>query len=75
VFVPSGPGTGYEVACSIAGSINEGVPVIVHSLNEKGAMAMVEVLGESRTISAVEGRFEDAFPGWAVHLYKITPGP
>jgi hypothetical protein len=33
--------------------------------------AKVNVLGEDRTIEAVDGRFEDDFAGWGVHLYRI----
>jgi hypothetical protein len=32
--------------------------------------ATLNVLGEDRTIDAVDGRFEDDFAGWGVHLYK-----
>jgi hypothetical protein len=35
--------------------------------------AGVEVLNEGRTMAAVDGRFEDDFAGWGVHLYKIHP--
>jgi len=34
--------------------------------------AKAEVLGEGRTINVENGKFEDAFTGYAVHLYKIT---
>ena len=33
----------------------------------------VEVLGEGRTIEAVDGRWEDRFEGYQVHLYRIGP--
>jgi hypothetical protein len=33
--------------------------------------ATVEVLGEQRTLPANDGRFEDAFAPYEVHLYKI----
>jgi hypothetical protein len=36
----------------------------------KGKTA-VEVIGESRRLEAVDGRFEDDFAGYAVHLYRI----
>jgi hypothetical protein len=35
--------------------------------------ARVEVLGEGRTIQAVDGRWEDRFTVDQVHLYKISP--
>ena len=33
--------------------------------------ARVAVIGEERTLTADEGRFEDAFDGYGVHLYRI----
>jgi hypothetical protein len=35
--------------------------------------ATVEVLGESRTIGAVGGKWEDRFKDYQVHLYQISP--
>jgi len=32
----------------------------------------VEVLGEQRTLGLKEGVFEDDFPSWGVHLYRIA---
>lgn len=37
--------------------------------------AQVEVLGEDRTIEMRDGRFDDAFAPYAVHLYRIAAGP
>jgi hypothetical protein len=37
------------------------------------ANSRVEVLGEGRTIVAVNGRWEDRFTGYQVHLYRIGP--
>ena len=34
--------------------------------------ATVDVIGESRQISAAAGQFHDNFSGYAVHLYKVT---
>jgi hypothetical protein len=34
----------------------------------------VEVIGESRSIEAVGGRWEDRFAGYQVHLYRIARG-
>ncbi len=45
VFVPSGPGTGFEVAERIPASINHDTRIIVHTMNEEGAQAMLGVLG------------------------------
>jgi hypothetical protein len=39
----------------------------------RGARA-AEVLGEGRTVDVKDGRFEDAFEGYAVHLYRIELG-
>lgn len=33
----------------------------------------VTVLGEDRTIEAVDGRWRDAFSDYAVHLYRVAP--
>jgi hypothetical protein len=32
----------------------------------------VEVLGEKRTLESKDGAFEDDFPSWGVHLYRIA---
>jgi hypothetical protein len=34
----------------------------------------VEVLGENRTLESKDGAFEDDFPSWGVHLYRIGAG-
>lgn len=34
----------------------------------------VEVIGENRTLTATDGKFQDAFAGYAVHLYRVTGG-
>jgi hypothetical protein len=38
---------------------------------QRGA-ARVEVLGEDRVLPARDGAFEDAFAGYAVHLYRVA---
>ena len=38
-----------------------------------GASAKATVLGESRTLDVVGGKFTDTFDPYAVHLYEITP--
>jgi hypothetical protein len=35
----------------------------------------VEVMGENRTLQLTDGTFEDDFPMWGVHLYRIAVGP
>jgi len=39
----------------------------------KGAKS-VEVVGENRTLKAVDDRFEDGFSAYAVHIYRVTDG-
>jgi hypothetical protein len=39
------------------------------------ARAEAEMLGEGRRLSLKEGRFEDEFRPYDVHLYKIRQGP
>jgi hypothetical protein len=39
------------------------------------AQATVEVIGESRTLQVAGGTLRDDFPGYVVHLYKVTPTP
>ena len=38
------------------------------------AKAVVEVIGEGRTIAVTGGRFEDAFGAYDVHLYRVRGG-
>lgn len=45
VMVESGPGTGLEVARHLMSTPNKSAQVVVHSLNDKGARAMLDVLG------------------------------
>ena len=33
----------------------------------------VEVIGESRTLKATGGKFQDRFDGYGIHLYKLRP--
>jgi CheY-like chemotaxis protein len=47
IYVDSGPGTGFEVAQKVLGTLNKDAQVIVHTINEKGARAMLEVLGKT----------------------------
>ena len=44
-YVPSGPGTGFEVAQRLVETPNKAAQVIVHTINEKGAREMLKVLG------------------------------
>ena len=42
------------------------------SIAGPGQTAAIEVLDENRSISAIEGKFQDDFKGYGVHLYKIN---
>ncbi|MEE8450532.1 MAG: hypothetical protein V3R99_01420 [Thermoguttaceae bacterium] len=42
-----------------------------YQLKGLSGKATVEVLGEQRTLKATDGRFEDTFDPYEVHLYKI----
>jgi hypothetical protein len=44
---------------------------VTFALDGLAAGARVDVLGEERTLTAAGGRFEDAFGGYGVHLYRI----
>lgn len=37
--------------------------------------AQVEVIGEARSLNCRDGRFQDTFVPWGVHLYKVVPLP
>jgi hypothetical protein len=41
------------------------------AFNVKGATGTVEVIGENRKIPLTQGRFEDDFDSYGVHLYRI----
>lgn len=41
-------------------------------LRDFPASATAEVLGEGRTIAVTGGSFQDAFPAYGVHLYRVT---
>ncbi|MBI2933249.1 MAG: response regulator [Planctomycetes bacterium] len=47
VYVQSGPGTGFEVAQRIPGTVNRSTRVIVHTMNEDGARKMIEAIGST----------------------------
>lgn len=56
-------GAAYVFACSMSGTATRAAFTL------KGGTA--EVLGESRTLKIENGRFEDAFAPYEVHLYRI----
>jgi hypothetical protein len=62
-------GTRYVFAVSMA----DGATTATFSLPALADASSVEVIGEGRNLTASNGRFEDAFAGYAVHLYRITP--
>lgn len=49
----------------------DGATTATFSLTGVAGATSVEVIGESRSIAASEGTFEDAFAPYAVHLYRI----
>jgi hypothetical protein len=56
-------------------SMRPGTPTATFKLRDFTGTATVEVVGESRTITATDGVFQDTFTKWGVHIYKVaTPG-
>jgi hypothetical protein len=62
-------GSRYVFAVSMA----DGATTATFSLPALAEASSVEVIGEGRILTAANGRFEDAFAGYAVHLYRIPP--
>ena len=52
-------------------TMKSGATEAIFTLDGLPAGAQVEVLGEDRKIEPVEGRFQDHFGDWDVHLYRI----
>lgn len=46
-LVPSGPGTGYEVAVHIARTANKEARVLIHSVNDAGTRKMIQAIGSN----------------------------
>ena len=44
---------------------------VTFEVGGRAAGAVVQVIGEDRTLSAAEGRFRDTFDGYGVHLDRI----
>jgi hypothetical protein len=63
-------GTRYVFAASMA----DGVTTAAFSLPALTDASRIEVIGEGRNLTSSNGRFEDAFEAYAVHLYRIPPG-
>jgi hypothetical protein len=61
-------GTTYVFAVAMRGSPTRAT---FSGLTKLRSDAVVEVLGENRTIAISGDSFQDDFPGWGVHLYKI----
>ena len=57
-----------------AASMADGATTATFALSDIEAAADVEVLGEGRSVVALEGKFEDAFEPYAVHLYRMPSG-
>jgi hypothetical protein len=62
-------GTRYVFAVSMA----DGATTAAFSLPALADASKIEVIGEGRNLTVSNGRFEDAFAGYAVHLYRIPP--
>ena len=54
-------------------SMRNGVTKTTFTLVNAAGGNAVEVLGENRTLTAMNGLFRDHFDPWAVHLYKLSP--
>ena len=55
--------------------MRDGTTTATFRLGGLPASATVEVINESRTITATNGTFQDTFSPYAVHLYRATLGP
>jgi hypothetical protein len=55
-----------------AAGMADGVTTATFALAGIDASVRIEVIGENRSIVPSEGRFEDAFEPYAVHLYRIA---
>lgn len=55
-----------------AAGMADGSATATFSLPWLAAAVRIEVIGESRSVVAREGTFEDAFEPYAVHLYRIV---
>lgn len=53
-------------------SMRPGTPTATFSLRDLAGNSSVEVVGENRTITAVNGVFQDAFTNYGVHIYKVS---
>lgn len=56
-----------------AAGMADGATTAAFALNGIDASVSIEVIGEDRSIVPSDGRFEDAFQPYAVHLYRIPP--
>lgn len=54
-----------------AAGMADGATTARFSLAGIGAPASIEVIGEGRNLTPVDGVFEDAFEAYAVHLYRM----
>jgi hypothetical protein len=54
-------------------TMRPGETTATFQLNDGKAGGPIEVLGESRTVSAANGQFQDTFNAWDVHLYRMVP--
>ncbi len=61
-----------EAVYLFAVAMREGRTRARFSVQGLAGLQSVEVLGEQRTLGAKDGLFEDDFPAWGVHLYRIS---
>jgi hypothetical protein len=54
-----------------AAGMADGATTARFSLTGIGAPTSIEVIGEGRNLTPVDGVFEDAFEPYAVHLYRM----
>jgi hypothetical protein len=62
-------GSKYVFAVAMANSSTNGTFTV-----PENPTATVTVLGESRTIAMTNGKFQDSFAGYGVHLYQFNAG-
>lgn len=53
-------------------SMRPGTPTATFTLREFSGVSTIEVVGETRTIPAADGVFQDTFTNWGVHIYKVA---
>jgi 3-mercaptopyruvate sulfurtransferase SseA len=62
-----------ETLYVFAVNMREGTVKATFELTQPVATTQVQVLGEDRSLQVVDGRFQDEFTGYAVHVYRVGP--